>query len=60
MNNHSIDVVADLVATKCCSRDAEVILLVELDRLSVESTVNKEQSVQICRQDKARGIASSN
>jgi hypothetical protein len=46
----------DVVATNDCPRDVEVILLVKLDRLPVESPVNKERSVQICQQDEAREI----
>lgn len=33
-----------------------MILLVKLNRLRVESPVNKERSVQICQQDEARKI----
>ena len=41
MNNLCVNVVEYLATTNCCPRNTEVILLVELNLLSVESAVNK-------------------
>ncbi|MBE9166465.1 glycolate oxidase subunit GlcD [Pleurocapsales cyanobacterium LEGE 06147] len=59
MDNLSINAVEDVVATGCYPRDAEAILLVELDGLEVEVTENKKRVAQICQQNNARNITSA-
>jgi glycolate oxidase len=59
MDNLSINAVEDVVATGCYPRDAEAILLVELDGLEVEVAENKKRVAQICQQNKARNITSA-
>lgn len=59
MDNLSINAVEDVVATGCYPRDAEAILLVELDGLEVEVTENKKRVAQICQQNNARSITSA-
>ncbi len=60
MDNFCINAVEDVVATNCYPRDAEAILLIELDGLKVEVTANKERVAQICRDNGAREITSAN
>jgi glycolate oxidase len=59
MDNLSINAVEDVVATGCYPRDAEAILLVELDGLEVEVAENKKRVAQICQQNNARNITSA-
>lgn len=59
MDNFSINAVEDVVATNCYPRDAEAILLVELDGLQVEVDAGKQRIAQICRQNGARNITSA-
>ena len=60
MDNLSINAVEDVVATGCYPRDAEAILLVELDGLPVEVAENKQRIAQICKQNNCRNITSAN
>lgn len=60
MDNLSINAVEDIVATGCYDRDAEAVLLVELDGLAVEVKAYKEQVAAICRQNQATGITTAN
>ncbi len=60
MDNFSINAVEDVVATDCYPRNAEAILLVELDGLEVEVKNYKEKVAQICRQWGAGSITSAN
>lgn len=60
MDNLSINAVEDVVATGCYPRDAEAILLVEIDGLEVEVKVGKERISEICRKNGARNITSAN
>lgn len=60
MDNFSINAVEDVVKTDCYPRDAQAILLVELDGLEVEVKTNKEKVAQICRDCGARSITSAN
>jgi len=60
MDNLSINAVEDVVATKCYPRDAEAILLVEIDGLEVEVAANKQRIAAICKQNGARSITSAN
>ncbi|OLP17076.1 glycolate oxidase subunit GlcD [Leptolyngbya sp. 'hensonii'] len=57
MDNLSINAVEDVVATGCYPRDAEAILLVELDGLEAEVAASSRQVETICRQHGARNIA---
>ncbi|GAB4224613.1 MAG: FAD-linked oxidase C-terminal domain-containing protein [Stanieria sp.] len=60
MDNLSINAVEDVVATGCYPRDAEAILLVELDGLEVEVAEGKKRIAEICRQNNSRNITSAN
>lgn len=60
MDNFSINAVEDVVKTNCYPRDAEAILLVELDGLAIEVSTNKEKVAEICRSCGARNITSAN
>lgn len=60
MDNLSINAVEDVVATGCYPRDAEAILLVELDGLEVEVTEGKKRIAEICRQNNSRNLTSAN
>jgi glycolate oxidase len=56
MDNFSINAVEDVVATNCYPRDAEAILLIEIDGLEVEVAANRERVEAICRHNGARSI----
>ncbi|MGY6530448.1 MAG: glycolate oxidase subunit GlcD [Cyanobacterium sp.] len=56
MDNFSINAVEDIVATQCYPRDAQAILLVELDGLEVEVKNYKEKVGEICIKCGARTI----
>jgi glycolate oxidase len=60
MDNLSINAVEDVVATNCYPRDAEAILLVEIDGLEVEVAQNKQRIAAICKQNGARNITTAN
>lgn len=60
MDNLSINAVEDVVATGCYPRDAEAILLVEIDGLEVEVAENKLRVAAICKQNGARSITTAN
>jgi glycolate oxidase len=60
MDNLTINSVEDVVATNCYPRDAQAILLVELDGLQVEVDANKRKVAAICKQNGARNITSAN
>ncbi|AFZ34136.1 glycolate oxidase, subunit GlcD [Stanieria cyanosphaera PCC 7437] len=60
MDNLSINAVEDVVATGCYPRDAEAILLVELDGLEVEVAEGKKRIAEICRQNNSRNLTSAN
>lgn len=59
MDNLSINAVEDVVATGCYPRDAEAILLVELDGLDVEVAENKRRVSEICKANGARNVTSA-
>ncbi|MDY6782583.1 MAG: glycolate oxidase subunit GlcD [Cyanobacteriota bacterium] len=59
MDNLSINAVEDVVATGCYPRDAEAILLVELDGLQVEVTENQRRVGEICQEIGARNITTA-
>lgn len=56
MDNMSINAVEDVVATGCYPRDAEAILLVEVDGLEIEAEVNSQRIAEICKQNGARNV----
>ncbi|MBE9031741.1 FAD-binding protein [filamentous cyanobacterium LEGE 11480] len=56
MDNMSINAVEDVVKTNCYPRDAAAILLVEVDGLEIEATVNAQRVVEICRHHGARNV----
>jgi glycolate oxidase len=56
MDNLSINAVEDVVATNCYPRDAEAILLVEVDGLEVEAAENTRRVEAICLQNGARYV----
>ena len=56
MDNLSINAVEDIVATGCYDRNAQAVLLVELDGLQVEVDAYKEKVEAICLQNKATSI----
>ncbi|MBR8826354.1 MAG: glycolate oxidase subunit GlcD [Gomphosphaeria aponina SAG 52.96 = DSM 107014] len=60
MDNLTINAVEDVVKTGCYPRDAEAILLVELDGLEVEVGTNKKRVAAICQEHGARNITSAN
>jgi glycolate oxidase len=60
MDNLSINAVEDVVATGCYPRDAETVLLVELDGLQVEVAANKKRVAEICQKNGARNVTSAN
>ena len=60
MDNLSINAVEDIVSTGCYDRQAEAVLLVELDGLEVEVQAYKQQVKEICQQHKATGITTAN
>ena len=59
MDRFTINAVEDTVATGCYPRDAEAILLIQLDGLAVEVTANKKQVAEICRANGARNITTA-
>jgi glycolate oxidase len=60
MDNLSINAVEDVAKTNCYPRDAEAILLIELDGLEVEVAANKKRVAEICQKNGARNITSAN
>jgi glycolate oxidase len=60
MDKATINAVEDTVATGCYPRDAEAVLLIELDGLAVEVAVNKKKVAEICRANGARNITTAN
>ena len=42
MDNFSINAVEDVVCTECYPRDAEAILLIEVDGLEIEAETNSQ------------------
>lgn len=59
MDNFSINAVEDVVGTNAYPRDAEAILLIEIDGLEVEVATNSQRVEAICRQNGARNIATA-
>lgn len=59
MDNLSINAVEDIVATGCYARDAEAVLLIELDGLKVEVESFRQQVEIICRSNNATSITTA-
>jgi glycolate oxidase len=59
MDNFSINAVEDVVGTNAYPRDAEAILLIEIDGLEVEVATNSQRVEAICRQNGARNITTA-
>lgn len=59
MDNFSINAVEDVVGTNAYPRDADAILLIEIDGLTAEVTAISRQVEQLCRQNGARSITSA-
>ena len=59
MDRFTINAVEDTVATGCYPRDAEAILLIELDGLAVEVMANKKKVADICLANGARNITTA-
>jgi glycolate oxidase len=59
MDNFSINAVEDVVQTECYPRDAEAILLIELDGLEAEVAANAAKVEALCRQNGARNITTA-
>jgi glycolate oxidase len=60
MDNFSINAVEDVVQLNCYPRDAEAILLVEIDGMVEEVKAIKERVKAICMAQGARAITSAN
>ncbi|MGI0493449.1 FAD-linked oxidase C-terminal domain-containing protein [Alkalinema pantanalense CENA528] len=56
MDNFSINAVEDVVKTNCYPRDAEAILLVEVDGLEVEAAGNAQRVAELCKKNGARNV----
>jgi len=56
MDNFSINAVEDVVGTNAYPRDAEAILLIEIDGLEIEVAENSQRIEALCRQNGARHI----
>ncbi|MEM8829163.1 MAG: glycolate oxidase subunit GlcD [Cyanobacteria bacterium P01_G01_bin.19] len=60
MDNLSINAVEDITATGCYDRNAQAVLLIELDGLQVEVDAYKAIVKAICLQNNATGITTAN
>ena len=56
MDNFSLNAVEDVVKTDCYPRDAEAILLIEIDGLPAELAVSRDRIADICKKNGARNI----
>ena len=56
MDNFSLNAVEDVVQTDCYPRDAEAILLIEIDGLPAEVATSRNLIAAICRQNGARNV----
>ena len=59
MDNFSINAVENVVNTNCYPRDAEAILLIELDGLEVEVAANSQRVEAICRKNGCRAVTTA-
>jgi glycolate oxidase len=60
MDNLAINIVEEVLKIGCYPRDAEAILLIELDGMSIEVETNKAKVTEICYQNQARNITTAN
>ncbi|NER78206.1 MAG: glycolate oxidase subunit GlcD, partial [Leptolyngbya sp. SIO1D8] len=56
MDNFSLNAVEDVVQTECYPRDAEAILLIEIDGLPAEVAASRDRITTICTQNGARNV----
>jgi len=56
MDNFSLNAVEDVVKTDCYPRDAEAILLIEIDGLPAEVAASRDRITALCKQNGARQI----
>lgn len=56
MDNFSLNAVEDVVQTECYPRDAEAILLIEIDGLPAEVAASRDRITAICQQNGARDV----
>lgn len=56
MDNFSLNAVEDVVKTDCYPRDAEAILLIEIDGLPAEVAANRDRITALCIQNGARNV----
>lgn len=59
MDNFSINAVEDVVQTDCYPRDAEAILLIEVDGLGPEVAANCDRITALCQQNGARQVTTA-
>lgn len=60
MDNLAINIVEEVMNMGCYPRDAEAILLIELDGMPIEVEKNKEKVAQLCKQNGARNLTFAN
>lgn len=56
MDNFSLNAVEDVVKTECYPRDAEAVLLIEIDGLPAEVEASRDRITTICKQNGARNV----
>ena len=56
MDNFSLNAVEDVVKTDCYPRDAEAILLIEIDGLPAEVAVSRDRIAALCKKNGARNV----
>lgn len=56
MDNFSLNAVEDVVKTDCYPRDAEAILLIEIDGLPAEVEASRDRITALCKKNGARQI----
>jgi glycolate oxidase len=56
MDNFSLNAVEDVVQTDCYPRDAEAILLIEIDGLPAEVEASRDRITALCQQNGARNV----
>jgi glycolate oxidase len=56
MDNFSLNAVEDVVQTACYPRDAEAILLIEIDGLPAEVAASRDRVTALCQRNGARNV----
>lgn len=59
MDNLSINAVEDVVATQCYPRDADAVLLIEIDGSAIEVATLSQRVKDLCQQNGARSITTA-